>query len=416
MKTKLRAELDCSLDMAITRGPFKSFDFENEFTLINGKYYGLNNFYQLLADEFPEQVQRMAEHGRRNISISTVAPTGSLSMLAQVTSGMEPLFQWGYNRRRKINAEQIGIIESDFIDAKGDHWQEFKVLHEEFKFWVETQWTTENLEAEELSDQELEEAFKASPWARSSANDIDWVKRVEVQSLIQKYTTHSISSTINLPKTATIKEVDTIYKEAWKNNLKGVTVYRDGCRDGVLIPFKSEAQSKKFSYRDSTKRPKSIKAESFTTQVAGEKFSLFVGLIDDLPYEIFGYKGGTKEGKGSIDKAGKGEYYFLGDIEDSRNRILTGRMTPEQEAITRLISGSLRHGRDIIYIVSDLEKTSGSLFAFNYAIARVLKRYIPNGPQSSAKCHNEDCTGDGTNVIYEEGCHKCLDCGSGACG
>ena len=183
-----------------------------------------------------------------------------------------------------------------------------------------------------------------------------------------------------------------------------------------MIPFKSEAQSKKFSYRDSTKRPKSIKAESFTTQVAGEKFSLFVGLIDDLPYEIFGYKGGTKEGKGSIDKAGKGEYYFLGDIEDSRNRILTGRMTPEQEAITRLISGSLRHGRDIIYIVSDLEKTSGSLFAFNYAIARVLKRYIPNGSKSSAKCHNEDCTGDGTNVIYEEGCHKCLDCGSGACG
>lgn len=417
MKTKLRAELDCSIDLAITRGPFPKYDFSNEFTVIDGKYYGYNNFYQMLADEFPEQVARMADFGRRNISVSTVAPTGSLSMLAQVSSGMEPMFQFGYTRRRKINADQIGIIESNHVDAKGDHWSEHNVVHQELKNWIELEWDLGDVTVDELSIEEIREAFEQSPWSRSSANDIDWVKRVEIQSLIQKYTTHSISSTINLPRSATIEDVDIIYRKGWEHNLKGVTVYRDGCRDGVLVSLQDKKKTtQKFSYIDSVKRPNPVRAESHTTQVAGEKYSVFVGLVDGLPYEVFAYKGGTKEGNGYIEKIDKGEYYFLGDGEESRHRILTGKMTDEQEVITRFISGSLRHGRDIKFIVDDLQKTSGSLFAFNNAIARILKGYIPNGTQSAAKCQNPDCSGDGTNVIYEEGCHKCLDCGSGACG
>lgn len=415
MKTKLKAELDCSIDLAITRGPFKGFDFENEFTIIDNKYYGLNNFYQMLAEEFPEQVARMAEYGRRNISLSTVAPTGSLSMLAQVTSGMEPMFQWGYKRRTKINVDELGAVTIDETDAKGDNWKITNVLHHEFSNWVELEWDTGDRFAHELSDEELEEAFAQSPWAKSSANDIDWVKRVEIQALIQKYTTHSISSTINLPKTATVKDVDTIYRKAWENNLKGVTVYRDGCRDGVLITKDSQSTNK-FSYKDSMKRPPVVIAESHTTQVAGEKYSVFVGLVDDLPYEVFCYQGGTKEGVGTIEKFGKGEYYFLGSGEDARHRIITGKMSPEQEVITRFISRSLRHGSDIKFVVEDLQKTGDGIFAFNSAIARVLKGYIPDGAKSAASCQNPECTGDGTNVIYEEGCHKCLDCGSGACG
>ena len=75
MKTKLEAEFNCSIDLAITRGPFEGYDFQNEFSEIDGKLYGNNNFYQMLVDEFPEIVARMSQYGRRNVSLSTVAPT-----------------------------------------------------------------------------------------------------------------------------------------------------------------------------------------------------------------------------------------------------------------------------------------------------------------------------------------------------
>lgn len=414
MKTKLRAEFDASIDLAITRGPFEGYDFGSEFTMIEGKLYGNNNFYQMLVDEFPDIVMRMREHGRRNISLSTVAPTGSLSMLAQVSSGMEPVFQWGYQRRTKINSENTDAI-PDEVDANGDKWSVSSVLHEEFKNWVELMFDTNEMPAKRLPKENLEQAFSRSPWAGSLADEIDWVKRVEVQGMIQKYTTHSISSTINLPKDVSVEKVDEIYRKAWEHNLKGITVYRDGCRDGVLVTENSKPKYK-FSYSDAPKRPKEVEAVSFTTQVAGEKYSVFVGLVDNIPYETFAYKGVTKESKGFIVKDQPGEYHFIGLGDDSRHRILTGKMTEEQEMITRLISRSLRHGSDIKFIVQDLQKASGSLFGFCSAIARVLKGFIPDGTTSAAKCQNPDCTGDRTNVIYEEGCHKCLDCGSGACG
>lgn len=421
MGNKMEAELDCTIDMAIERGHFTGWKSTNEFTKgYTGQnaftFVGNNDFYKMLLSDFPKQAHKMMLYGRRNVSWSTVAPTGSLSMLAQVTSGIEPLFQPFYMRRKKINENYADVI-PDFIDDMGDKWTEHAVLHEEFKKWTNANIKRDDGKTIDGEDDPhfLQMCFQESPWYKATANDIPWEERIDVQAVIQDYTTHSISSTINLPRDVDKEVVSKIYFEAWGQGLKGVTVYRDGSRDGVLIT-ESKKKQKKFSYQASIKRPEKVECDAHSIIIKGDKYSVFVGLIDDIPYEVFAYKGGTTEGKGHIFKEGKGLYYFMGVDKESRNRILSGKMTDEQEAFTRLISRSLRHGSDIRFIVEDLTKTSGSMFSFNSAIAKVLKKYIPDGTKSSAKCTNPDCSGDRTNVIFEEGCYKCLDCGSSACG
>jgi len=332
--------------------------------------------------------------------------------MTQTTSGIEPLFQPFYTRRKKINANNEGV-KVDFTDEMGDTWQEFQVLHPKFQDWLfikyKNKYPNESFESW-YSKIDTDNFFKTSPWYGCTANDIKWEDRVNVQSTIQKYISHSISSTINLPKDISEETVSQIYKMAWEKGTKGITVYRDGSRSGVLITDNSKNDT--FSTNNSIKRPKEVTGEAFITAAGDKKYSVFVGLMDDKPYEVFAYLGGTKVGKGSILKEGSGNYVFLGEGDNSRHRIITGKMNEEQEIITRLISGSLRHGRGINYIVDDLNKTSGSLFSFNFAIAKVLKTFIPNGSKSSTTCSS--CGSN--NVIFEEGCSRCLDCGSSKCG
>lgn len=210
MRTKCEAEFDSSVDMAIERGKFKSFDPRVENT---------SEFVRMMKKEFPGLYKRMMKHGRRNISLSTVAPTGTLSILTQTSSGIEPVFMLTYTRRRKINPEDKNA-RVDFVDALGDSWQEFTVYHPKLRMWM---------------DVTGEDDMEKSPYHNATANEIDWKKRVEMQAVVQKYTTHSISSTINLPENTTPEQIEKIFFESWKLGLKGITVYREGSRSGVLI-------------------------------------------------------------------------------------------------------------------------------------------------------------------------------------
>lgn len=313
-------------------------------------------------------------------------------------------------RRKKVNKESERV---DFVDEIGDKWQEFPVLHEKFKDWLESQINGnidphEREEIEVLSKEVLQEWFEKSPWYGSTANDIDWVKRVEIQGIIQKYITHSISSTINLPSTVTEDEVAEIYFEAWKKGLKGITVYRDGSRSGVLV---SDSKSREeFEYIDATKRPKEVTCKVHTTTTASHKYNVFIGLLNDKPYEVFVTDHFTNEEELVLRKIKKGRYDLIKDGEVYSEDITT-EMSDEQEAITRLVSTSLRHGADIKFIVEQLQKTPGDMFSFTKGLARILKKYIPDGAKSTVTC--QDC---GSNdVIFEEGCNKCKDCGNSAC-
>ncbi|WP_457617220.1 adenosylcobalamin-dependent ribonucleoside-diphosphate reductase, partial [Lutibacter sp.] len=265
MRTKLKGEFDSSIDMAITRGKFSVFNPEIE---------KFSEFVQMIEKEFPSIYKRMMKFGRRNISISTVAPTGSLSMLAQTSSGIEPVFLLSYKRRRKVNPDDTNAKIS-YVDDLGDAFEEFDVYHPKLKEWMKITGKT---------------AIEESPYKGATAPEIDWVKRVEMQALIQKYTTHSISSTINLASDVPVDLVGDIYIESWRKGLKGITVYRDGSRSGILVSNddkKEEAKENCYAETIFPKRPKKIEAKVVRFQNDYEKWVAVVGLIDNRPYEIF---------------------------------------------------------------------------------------------------------------------------------
>ena len=413
MHSKMESELDCTIDLAILRGSFIGADTKLEFKDDGlGNYTGTNKFYQFLAIEFPEQTERMIKFNRRNVSFSTVAPTGTVSLMTQTTSGIEPLFMPYYMRRKKINPNDV-TARVDFVDQNGDTWQQFAVLHPKFRDWCEQH--EESTGIENYATEYLQELFEKSPWYGSTANDIDWVKRVEIQGVIQKYITHSISSTINLPENVKEEEVSKIYMESWKEGLKGITVYRDGSRSGVLVS--TDAKKKEgFEYHDAPKRPSELSCDIHHPTIKNTKYTVIVGLLDNKPYEVFAIPFEVVKGykNGFLSKSKSGVYNLIASLDEKStiHTDVTGNMSDTEAALTRLISTSLRHGADIKFIVEQLNKTHGDLFSFSKVIARVLKKYIPDGAKSTVKC--QDCGSE--NVIFQEGCMTCQDCGSSKCG
>jgi ribonucleoside-diphosphate reductase alpha chain len=409
--TKMESELDCTTDLAILRGTFEGWDKDLEFDLIaSNEFIGNNDFYKMLVEKFPEQVSKMYDYGRRNASWSTIAPAGTTSLMTQTSSGIEPIFLVDYKRRKKVNPNDEDS-RVDFTDQNGDTWQEFNVLHPKFENWYVV--ATHSQHCPELAikilrgatTEQLEEIKKLSPWYGSTANDIDWIERVEMQSVIQKYITHSISSTINLPNNVTEEVVSKIYLESWKKGLKGITVYRDGSRSGVLVS--NDVKAETFEYRDAPKRPKELNAEVHFVTRKGNKFTVIVGLYDGKPYEVF-----ITENHLEIDKDNQVVKKKRGLYETKEGCAITTYEDVEVETVTRLLSVSLRHGANIKFVVEQLNKISGDMFSFSKVIARVLKKYIPDGSKSTVTCN--DCKSE--NVVFEEGCNKCLDCGSSACG
>lgn len=412
MYIKMEAELDCLIDLSILRGSFDGADITEEYVInAEGSFTGKNSFYEFIRTQYPTQFERMCKYNRRSISWSTIAPTGSVSLLADnCTSGCEPLFQPFYMRRKKINPGDIGT-RVDFVDQSGDSWQEFPIIHPKFKSWIQGISTRDTIDWETTyTKEDLQRLFEKSPWYGSISNDIDWIKRVEVQAILQKYTTNAISSTINLPSTVTSEEVSNIYLEGWKHGLKGQTIYVDGSRSGVLVTEKPNISTTDFNYVDAVKRPKELDAEAHITKVSGKPHYVIVGLMNDKPYEVFiETEDVIPQGKGKLTKLGRGRYKFT---QNGYERIITASMSDEQAAITRLVSAMLRHRGDIKFIVEQLNKTDGDLFSFTKGVARILKKYIPDGTKSTVTC--QDC--GSTNVIFEEGCSSCKSCGSSKCG
>ncbi len=405
MRTKMQAEFDSSIDMALERGKFEIFDPEIEEK---------SEFVQMIKKEFPDVYKRMMKYGRRNISISTVAPTGSLSMLAQVSSGIEPVFMLSYKRRRKVNADDPNA-KVGFVDDSGDAFEEFTVYHHNLKKWMEI-----------TGKQNVDE----SPYAGATAPEIDWKKRIEMQALVQKYTTHSISSTINLPSDVSVKKVGDIYVEAWKQGLKGITVYRDGSRSGILISNDKKDEKEIKNHIFPEKRPKKIEADIIRFKNKTEDWIAVVGLIDDRPYEVFTGKmedvfnlpNWVKKGWviKNKDEKGKSRYDFQ-FIDKQQYRItiegLSRSFDKEYWNYAKLISGVLRHGmpmHEVVKLIEGLNLYDDFINTWKNGVTRALKRYIKDGTKpKDKKC--PQC-GDPEGLVYEEGCLVCKSCGYSKCG
>jgi len=409
MKEKCRAEFDSSIDMSLERGSFVGFDAKIENT---------SEFVQMLEVELPEVHARMMKFGRRNISISTVAPTGTLSMLAQTSSGIEPVFMTHYKRRRKLN-EQDREAKVDFIDDLGDKWQEFTVYHHNLKTWMEVTGETD---------------ITKSPYAGSTAPEINWNKRVEMQAVVQKYVTHSISSTINLPNDVSLDEVSNIYLESWKQGTKGITVYRDGSRAGVLVAADDKGkgdvlENSEFKETKAPSRPKRLDAKVVRFQNNKEKWIAVVGLMNGRPYEIFTGKtedvfavpAAVEYGWVLKTKREDGTTQYDFQYEDKEGyKITMGGLSrsfnKEFWNYAKLISGVLRHGMPLHYVVDLIGKMNlydDNINTWKSGVVRALKTFIADGTKVSDHTCGE-CGDEG--LVYEEGCLKCVSCGYSKCG
>lgn len=400
MKVMFKGQLDSNIDMAIERGAFPAWD-----SVVEAE--SNSDWLKFIRSNYLETWLKMAQFGRRNISWSTVAPTGTVSIMAGTSSGIEPVFMPFYQRKRKCMSESDRV---DYVDKVGEKYTLFTVVHPNLK-----RWAIENLNysEEDVNDWSLgvwKEVWKESPYYGSTAPEIDWRQRVKLQGVVQKYITHSISSTVNLAKETTEEEIADIYIEAWKQGLKGITIYRDGCREGVLTQVE---KPKTIEGRQAPKRPKELEADAYLIKAKGEQFIILVGMLESKPYEVFAFRPRNpisfKPHKGVITKVSKMHYSFTSDVFHIDNLELANENV-EENAATLYSSMLLRHGVDIKYIVKTAKKVNDNITSFSSAMCRVLSKYIPN-----EEIKGETCPDCGGTLVREGGCIHCKDCGYSKC-
>lgn len=402
------ASYNSSIAMAKERGAFLAFDLEIEKSC---------PFIRKVVETCdPQTVSEYETYGRRNIANLTTAPCGSISCLAWVgdgvqpgtTSGVESAYLLEMVRRRKVKNEDP----HDFVDPLGDCWKEFVVYHPGVQLWKNVTGETD---------------ISKSPYWGATSVDVDWNKSVTLQATAQKWICHAISKTCNLPNEATKELVGQVYLEAWKQGCKGFTVYRDGSRMGVLVSLdKKDKDESEFIQRSAPKRPEVLSCDIHQATIKGEKFSIFVGLLDGKPYEVMGGLSSnvqipSKFDKGELRKTSfksrPARYDLLYGEDGEVKDVIKMFDNPDYATHTRLISLSLRHGAKVSFVVEQLLKDPDpSLASFSRVISRVLKKYIADGEKvASAKMEGCD-TPDQCQLVYEEGCVSCKQCGASKCG
>ena len=408
-----------SVQLAKERGAFPIFDAGREKN---------NPMIGRIKEADPALYEEMVKSGRRNIAMLTIAPTGTTSLMSQTTSGIEPVFRPVYMRRRKVNPSDKDV-KVTFVDEVGDSWEEYNVFHHKFLVWLEAN-GYDVAKVKNMPQEELDALVAKSPYHKATANDIDWVSKVKMQGAIQKWVDHSISVTVNLPNTVSEGLVAQVYRTAWECGCKGVTVYRDGCREGVLLDKKQKKKGGDKGAADgSLKRPKSLPADIVRFKNGQEEWIAFVGLMDGRPYEIF--TGKLEEDalyiprkitKGNIIKVreadGKKRYDFQYTDRYGYTNTVGGisRLFDEEFwNYAKLISGVLRHGMPIDNVVSLIESlhlNSETINTWKNGVERALKQYIVDGTKSKEKCPS---CGQET-LVYQNGCLTCVSCGYSKCG
>ncbi|MDR2511153.1 MAG: adenosylcobalamin-dependent ribonucleoside-diphosphate reductase, partial [Bacteroidales bacterium] len=263
-------EVQKNLALAVYRSSVILAKERGAFPIFKAKREANNPFIRRLKAADPKLYEDMLIYGRRNIALLTIAPTGSVSICTQTTSGIEPVFSIYYTRRRKVNPNDKTARVS-FTDDSGDSYEEYNVIHHKFLDWM-TANGYDAVSARTMEPAELDKLVELSPYFKATANDIDWVNKVKMQGQVQKWVDHSISVTVNLPADTTEQMVSEIYLTAWKSGCKGMTIYRDGSRDGVLVSNSDSKEKQKPSEIKPSSRPKVLEAEVLRFQNNKEKW------------------------------------------------------------------------------------------------------------------------------------------------
>ena len=416
-RTLACAAYGSSVTMAKERGSFPLYDANRE---------KLNPFIMRLAEADPKLYAEMIQNGRRNIALLTIAPTGTVSICTQTTSGIEPVFLVSYKRRKKINPNDKDTSKHKVVkDENGDYFEEYNVLHPKFIDWLKLKgYTMEQID--KMEDKEIDSLIAQSPYYKATSADIDWVNKVKMQGAIQKWVDHSISVTVNIPKETSEEIVSTIYQTAWESGCKGCTIYRDGSRHGVLVSKSENKNCNEFIESKAPKRPKKLEAEVVRFKNDKEDWIAVVGMYEHRPYEIFTgraenfvlpkwvEKGWVIRVKEKGDEHARYDFQFL-DQDGYPVTIggLSRMFKKEYWNYAKLISGILRHGMpipNVVELIGKLNFDVDSITTWSNGVARALKRYIKDGTETGETC--PDC---GAKIIYTGGCKSCPNCGWSKC-
>ena len=371
-ETIARSAVMASLELAKTAGCYPMCKKEK---LVDSSFIkALNLPYNMIED--------IKTYGLHNSQLLTCAPTGSIATMLQVSTGVEPNFALKYTRKTQS------------LNGKDTYYEVFAKIVQNYydSFSINGRFRTSNV----LPDYFVE------------SKDIAPIDRIKMQAVLQKYTDASISSTINLPNEATVDDVYNIYVEAWKNGLKGVTIYRAGCnREGILTVKKPES----IPITGAPKRPTVLPCDINKIKVKGENFIVCVGLYEDKPYEVFVFRlkhnVELTDTKGEITKVKKGVYNLYSKDLVIAN-LLNTDISVEEKAATLYSSMLLRHGVNIKYIIKTAKKVNDNITSFSSAMCRVLAKYTP--VEVEGKC--PDC---GADLVHEGGCIHCSQCSYSKC-
>ena len=370
-----------------------------------------------LKEADAELATMLETYGRRNIALLTSAPTGTVSLMTQTTSGIEPVFLPVYKRNRKVNPSDKNS-RIDFVDENGDSWESYYVFHHKFVDWlVANNYNVEEVKA--MSDENIQKIIKVSPYYKATSADVDWLGKVRLQGRIQKWVDHSISVTVNLPENVSEEMVAKVYEEGWKVGCKGITVYREGSRTGVLSSGKKKETEFDIKENNVPKRPRDVDAEVVHFTNKGEKWVAFVGVKNGRPFEIFTgdyesfpvpkyvEKGINRKVK---DADGNKRYDFIYKDKDGFEQEMKGLsrvFNREYWNINKLISAVLRHGMpllNVIDLIDSLNLDGDTIGTWKAGIKRVIKKYIKDGTKIKNAC--PVCGQD--TLVYQDGCMQCM--------
>ncbi|MDR2066100.1 MAG: adenosylcobalamin-dependent ribonucleoside-diphosphate reductase [Prevotellaceae bacterium] len=422
---KFASEIQKTLAMEAYRTSVKMAKERGAFPIYDAKREENNPMINRIRKQDEDLYNEMVKAGRRNISMLTIAPTGTVSLMAQTTSGIEPVFMPVYKRRRKVNPNDKNV-KIDYIDKTGDAFAEFDVFHHKFLIWCEVK-GYEISKIINFPREKINELVKKSPYHKATAQDIDWVKKVKMQGEMQKWVDHSISVTVNLPADITEAKVAEVYKTAWECGCKGITVYRDNSRSGILV---SANDGKAQMNQMPAKRPVSLDTDVIRFMNGNEQWIAFVGLYESNPYEIFTgivdddirpIPRTITSGKIIKVKTDNGSRYDFQYIDKFgyTNTIggISHMFNKEFWNYAKLISGVLRNGMpisDVVNLVAGLELDSETINTWKNGVERALKRYIPDGTKAK---HGSVCPKCGSDsLVYSDGCLMCQSCGDSKCG
>jgi ribonucleoside-diphosphate reductase alpha chain len=407
-----------SVTLAKERGAFPVYSCTKE---------AHNPFILRLKEADEKLFDDMVRFGRRNIALLTIAPTGSVSICTQTTSGIEPAFNVVYKRRRKVNPNDLNNRKAT-RDINGDYFEEYHVFHPKFLVWAETQGISKTAMAE-MDDNQIQTLVEKSPYYKSTSADTDYIKKVELQGLVQKWVDHSISVTINLPENTTEEIVGAVYIKAWESGCKGMTVYREGSRDGIFVSTNATTPKKPEDAKN-LKRPQELEANIVRFKNNNEDWVAFIGTRENRPYEIF--TGKTEEDrfpipqwleKGIIiknkDIKGNKQYDFKYYDKDGYEVIMRGLsrcFNPEFWNYAKMISALLRHEipiESVVNIIDGLNFREETINSWRSGVVRALKSFVEDGTKHKGKkcpkCDQE-------TIFFQEGCLTCSNCGYSKCG